>query len=64
VVFEERGSASDGNAMASLGVGVVDGFGVKGYGHHTHDERMVKASIKRQAALLASVIKQIQTVRT
>jgi glutamate carboxypeptidase len=60
VTFETRGSASDGNSMATAGIGVVDGFGVKGYEHHTHNEKMVKESLAKRARLLGAVVKQIQ----
>jgi glutamate carboxypeptidase len=59
IVFERRGSASDGNLMSSLGLGVVDGFGAKGYDHHTKKERMLKSSLSMRAALLSATIESI-----
>jgi len=59
VTFQERGSASDGNMFAAEGLAVLDGFGCKGYDHHTIKERMFKASIKKQADLLAAVVQEV-----
>ena len=59
VTYQERGSASDGNMFAAEGLAVLDGFGCKGYDHHTVKERMFKSSIKKQADLLAAVVQEI-----
>lgn len=59
ITFHSRGSASDGNWMSECGLGVLDGFGTKGYDHHTVKERMLKSSVLRQSKLLKATIERI-----
>jgi glutamate carboxypeptidase len=59
VAFEARGSASDGNLFADYGLAVIDGFGCKGFDHHTLKERAVTSSIVTQADLLSATLLEL-----
>lgn len=58
VVREDgSGGASDGNTVASMGIGVLDGLGPQGDGLHALHEHVVIASMPRRATLLAAMLK-------
>lgn len=50
------GGASDGNFVAALDVGVLDGLGIDGDGAHATHEHIITADIARRGALLAGLI--------
>lgn len=50
------GGGSDGNFTAALGVATLDGLGADGAGAHTHEEYILKDSVKPRTALLANLI--------
>lgn len=59
VVREDgSGGASDGNTVAGMGIGVLDGLGPQGDGLHALHEHVVIASLPRRAALLAAMLKE------
>jgi glutamate carboxypeptidase len=53
------GGASDGNFLAAIGVGVLDGLGIDGAGAHATHEHIILDDIPRRGALLAGLITQI-----
>jgi glutamate carboxypeptidase len=50
------GGASDGNFLASMGVTVLDGLGIKGDGAHAVHEHIEVDDIPRRGALIAGLI--------
>ena len=52
------GGASDGNLVAGLGVGLLDGLGPEGGGAHALDERVEIDSLVERTALIAGLIEQ------
>lgn len=50
------GGGSDGNFTAALGVATLDGLGADGAGAHTHEEYILKDSVRPRTALLANLI--------
>lgn len=59
VVREDgSGGASDGNTVASMGIGVLDGLGPQGDGLHALHEHVVIASLPRRATLLAAMLRE------
>lgn len=54
------GGGSDGNFTAALGVATLDGLGADGAGAHTHEEYILKDSIKPRTALLANLILSLE----
>ena len=52
----EAGGSSDGNHLAPLGVGVLDGLGPEGSGAHAEDERIDIDSLHERTALIALLI--------
>jgi glutamate carboxypeptidase len=59
VVREDgSGGASDGNTVAGMGIGVLDGLGPQGDGLHALHEHVVIASLPRRATLLAAMLKE------
>ncbi|MCI0488222.1 MAG: M20 family metallopeptidase [Blastocatellia bacterium] len=53
------GGGSDGNLIAALGVGVLDGLGVDGAGAHAEHEHILISDIPRRATLLARLIETV-----
>jgi glutamate carboxypeptidase len=56
------GGASDGNFLAAMGVGVLDGLGIDGDGAHATHEHILVDDIPRRGALLAGLITQIKNL--
>lgn len=56
VTAEATGGASDANAIAALGVPVLDGLGPVGGGFHAPGEHLVVASVPERAALLGGLL--------
>ena len=54
------GGGSDGNFTAALGVPTLDGLGVSGDGPHSVDEYAVIESLPQRAALLATLLLQLE----
>jgi glutamate carboxypeptidase len=50
------GGASDGNFVAALGIGVLDGLGVDGDGAHATHEHVLSDDLARRAALIAALL--------
>ncbi|MCX8998258.1 M20 family metallopeptidase [Rhizobiaceae bacterium BDR2-2] len=50
------GGGSDGNFTAAMGVATLDGLGADGAGAHTHEEYILKDSVRPRTALLANLI--------
>jgi glutamate carboxypeptidase len=50
------GGASDGNFVAALGIGVLDGLGVDGDGAHATHEHILLDDISRRGALIAGLL--------
>lgn len=50
------GGASDGNFVAAMGVGVLDGLGIMGDGAHAAHEHINAADIARRGTLLAGLL--------
>lgn len=53
------GGASDGNFVAALGVGVLDGFGAVGDGAHARHEHISIAGMLERTALAAAVLRAL-----
>ncbi len=54
------GGGSDGNFTAALGIPTLDGLGVRGGGAHADDEHILIDSLPERAALLASLLLELQ----
>lgn len=52
------GGGSDGNTVASLGIGVLDGLGPQGDGLHALHEHVVLNSMPRRCTLIAAMLKE------
>jgi glutamate carboxypeptidase len=52
------GGASDGNFVASLGIPVLDGLGIKGNGAHTLEEYICIEDITKRATLLFALLRE------
>jgi glutamate carboxypeptidase len=50
------GGASDGNFLAPLGAGVLDGLGPDGGGAHALDEHVLTASLEERVVLIALLV--------
>lgn len=61
LVLHHRNSASDGNFISSLGLGIVDGFGTFGEGVHTKDEKVLKESIEKCGEIIKETILSFET---
>lgn len=56
LVGVSTGGGSDGNFTAALGVATLDGLGADGAGAHTHEEHILRDSLKPRTALLANLM--------
>ena len=56
------GGGSDGNFVAPLGVPVMDGLGAVGDGAHAVTEHILLESLPMRAALVAGLIRELQSV--
>ncbi|MFN3329478.1 MAG: M20/M25/M40 family metallo-hydrolase, partial [Pyrinomonadaceae bacterium] len=52
------GGASDGNFVASLGIPVLDGLGIRGGGAHTLEEYIFIEDIPKRASLLFALLQE------
>jgi glutamate carboxypeptidase len=55
------GGASDANFVTPLGVAVVDGLGAVGDGAHATNEHVEIDSLPQRAALIAGLIRELQS---
>jgi glutamate carboxypeptidase len=55
------GGASDGNLTAAIGIPTLDGLGAVGAGAHADDEHVTIADLPWRAALLAGLLRRIQS---